>query len=151
MISLALTTEKVVGRKDNSKAAPHGLLPDAFGAGADYNVLIDLFEDKGFSPTDLAALVGAHTVSSSFAQVANGIPPGGTIPVSQIQQNITLTHLTLGPQDNSPSTWDTKFFKQTQNSKPGVFSFDSDVNLSNKTTEAGKAFTKFGRSKGRYF
>ena len=78
MGGMFLTTEQVVGRKDNSRAAPDGLLPSAFGRGADYNILIDLFEDKGFSPTDLAALVGAHTVAQSFAQVANGIPLGGT-------------------------------------------------------------------------
>ena len=73
----ALTWNQVVGRKDNSKAAPDGFLPSAFGAGADYDVLVDLFADKGFSPTDLAALVGAHTVAQAFAQAANGIPPGG--------------------------------------------------------------------------
>ena len=69
----------MVGRTDDSNAAPNGNIPDAFGHGASYGVLINLWADKGFSATDLAALVGAHTVSASFAQEKNGIPPGGML------------------------------------------------------------------------
>lgn len=114
----------VVGRKDNSTPAPDGLLPQAFGRGSDYQSLIDLWESKTFSPRELAALMGAHSVSRSFAQ--RQIPPGS-------------------PQDSTPTEWDVKYYSQTQSQAlpQGVHSFDSDVNLSNATTEAGRAFREF--------
>lgn len=68
---------QVVGREDDSTAAPDGNLPAAFGPGAAYDVLIQLWADKGFSPRELAALIGAHTVAHSFAQLSNGVPLGG--------------------------------------------------------------------------
>jgi catalase (peroxidase I) len=46
-----------VGRKDATRAAPTGLLPDVHDSADN---LIALFERKGFSAHDLAALVGAH-------------------------------------------------------------------------------------------
>ena len=57
--------------------------------------------------------------------------------------------LHIGAQDTTPSMWDTKFFRQTQNAKAGIYSFTSDINLSNKTTQVGKAFTRFGQSKSK--
>lgn len=77
----------VVGRKDSSTPAPDGLLPQAFGRGSDYQSLIDLWASKTFSPRELAALMGAHSVSRSFAQ--RQIPPGS-------------------PQDSTPTEWDVK-------------------------------------------
>ncbi|KAM0714471.1 hypothetical protein Q7P37_010258 [Cladosporium fusiforme] len=120
----------VIGRSDSSKAAPDGTLPAAFGPGSKYDVLIQLWAEKGFSPRELAALMGAHSVSKSFAQQSKGIPTGGQ-------------------QDTTPRSWDVKYYSQTQAKSPprGVFRFDSDVNLSNPATEAGKAFTEFGKSK----
>lgn len=49
-----------VGRVDSSKPAPDGLLPDVHGSG---DSLFALFQDKGFSAVDLAALLGAHSTS----------------------------------------------------------------------------------------
>ena len=40
-------------------------------------MLIQLFEDKGISQPELAALIGAHTASKATAQEANGIPYDG--------------------------------------------------------------------------
>lgn len=123
----------VVGRKDSSTPAPDGLLPQAFGPGSDYQSLIDLWESKTFSPRELAALMGAHSVSRSFAQ--RQMPPGSS-------------------QDSTPTEWDVKYYIQTQ-SQPsslpqGVHSFDSDVNLSNATTEAGRAFREFAGDAERW-
>ena len=68
---------QVVGRKDTSTPAPDNLLPKAFGPGAAQQVLIQLFEDKGISQPELAALIGAHTSSKATAQEADGIPFNG--------------------------------------------------------------------------
>ena len=67
----------MIGRKDTSTPAPDNLLPKAFGAGSAQQVLIQLFEDKGISQPELAALIGAHTASKATAQEANGIPYDG--------------------------------------------------------------------------
>ncbi|EME46791.1 hypothetical protein DOTSEDRAFT_33342 [Dothistroma septosporum NZE10] len=137
------TVKTVVGRIDSSTAAPQGTLPAAFGQGSDYNSLIQLWAAKGISPRELAALMGAHTVSMSFTNERYHIPPGG-------------------PQDSDPTVWDNNYFIQTQsqssqrqaqnshtqgnNAHSGVYSFDSDVNLSNATTECGQAFTEFANN-----
>lgn len=49
-----------VGRKDNSKAGPTGLLP---GEKDSATTLINLFSAKTIDAHDLVALVGAHTTS----------------------------------------------------------------------------------------
>lgn len=73
---------QVVGRKDTSTPAPDNLLPEAFGPGSAQQVLIQLFEDKGISQPELAALIGAHTASKATAQEANGIPYDGECKVA---------------------------------------------------------------------
>lgn len=120
--------KQVIGRKDASGPAPEGTLPQAFGKGSDHASLIQLWADKGFSQRELAALMGAHSVSRSFRQQANGIPPGGQ-------------------QDDTPTKWDTRYYSQTQakTAPRGVFRFDSDVNLANPNTTSGEAFTEFAK------
>ena len=140
-----------MGRKDNSKAAPDGYLPAAFGANATHDVLVSLFADKGFSATDLTALVGAHTVAVAFAQQSNGLPAGCTyITTSEFRAGWLTVRLIVAQQDTTPSNWDTKFFKQTQNANSNIKSFQSDTNLAKKGTNTGKAFTKFGNSKSKF-
>ncbi|KAF2725639.1 class II peroxidase [Polychaeton citri CBS 116435] len=117
------TVQTVAGRKDNSQAAPDGFLPAAFGRGSDYSTLTQLFADKGFSHGDLIALIGAHTVSRSFAQRANGVPPGGA-------------------QDLTPTIWNNGFYNDTLTRTRGVFSFQSDVNLS-KGPDTATLFHQF--------
>jgi hypothetical protein len=67
---------QVIGREDSTQAAPEGTLPQAFGPQSKQEVLIQLWADKGISPRELAALMGAHSVSRAFVQQANGIPAG---------------------------------------------------------------------------
>lgn len=125
--------QTVIGRKDASGAAPDGTLPQAFGKGSDHSSLVQLWADKGFSQRELAALMGAHSVSRSFRQQANGIPTGGQ-------------------QDDTPTKWDTKYYSQTQakTAPRGVFRFASDVNLANPNTTSGEAFTEFANNKAAW-
>lgn len=67
---------QVVGRTDDSTASPEGMLPAAFGANASYDVLTQLWADKGVDARSLAALLGAHTVSQAYTQRRFGIRPG---------------------------------------------------------------------------
>jgi len=71
-------TCQLVGRADDWTAAPEKTLPPAFGKGADYDSLIKLFEAKGINARELAALMGAHTVSRSFAEQQRGSIPWGS-------------------------------------------------------------------------
>ncbi|KAF2396891.1 heme peroxidase [Trichodelitschia bisporula] len=97
-----------VGRKDSSKPAQTGLLPDV---NAPADSLIALFEDKTIKPHGLAALVGAHTTS---------------------QQRFVDPKRALDPQDSTPGVWDVLFYGQTLNANAPkrVFKFASDVKLS---------------------
>ncbi|KAK5169794.1 fungal class II heme-containing peroxidase [Saxophila tyrrhenica] len=65
----------LVGREDDDNACPQGTLPAAFGQDSSYDVLVQLWAEKGIDERELAALMGAHTVSRAFAQQSNGIPP----------------------------------------------------------------------------
>jgi hypothetical protein len=78
-----------VGRTDNTKAPPRGLIPDH---NANASSLIKLFADKTFSVTDLAALLGAHTTANQFK-----VSPD------------TVGH----SLDSTPDVWDTRFYSET--------------------------------------
>ncbi|KAH7361298.1 heme peroxidase [Pyrenochaeta sp. MPI-SDFR-AT-0127] len=96
-----------VGRKDNSKAGPTGLLP---GEKDSADTLIKLFQAKTIDPHDLVALVGAHTTS---------------------QQHFVNTARDGDPQDSTPGIWDVAFYPETTNNAPvRVLKFQSDINLS---------------------
>lgn len=119
----------LIGRTDTSDVAPDGLLPAPFGEGSDHDTLFQLFMDKGFSATDLAALIGAHTTSRSFAQPQ--VPSGA-------------------PQDSTPGIWDVKYYSETYKPPPGVGRFDSDINLSSPNTTVGKEFQSFVDNQGKW-
>ncbi|KAF1843238.1 class II peroxidase [Cucurbitaria berberidis CBS 394.84] len=108
-----------VGRKDNSKAGPTGLLP---GEKDSASVLLKLFQAKTIDPHDLVALVGAHTTS---------------------QQHFVNTARDGDPQDTTPGVWDVAFYPQTiNNPPPRVLKFQSDINLS-KDSRTSSAWTEF--------
>ncbi|KAI4847626.1 heme peroxidase [Aureobasidium sp. EXF-8845] len=131
LIQFAASVAIVVGRKDTSTPAPDNLLPKAFGPGAAQQVLIQLFEDKGISQPELAALIGAHTASKAIAQEANGIPYNG-------------------PQDSTPEKWDVVYYSQTDTHPRGVYSFESDINLSNPNATVGQVFQSFVNSQSKW-
>ena len=126
---LGPTVKALVGRKDTTTAPPDGLLPPGFGPGSDHDSLFQLFQDKGFNAVDLAALIGAHTTSKSFAQPQ--------IPVGT-------------PQDSTVGKWDVQYYSDTYNPPPGVARFDSDINLSDPTKAVGKEFQGFVNNQGKW-
>ncbi|KAH7401333.1 ligninase LG6 precursor [Pyrenochaeta sp. MPI-SDFR-AT-0127] len=104
----------LVGRKDATKAAPTGLLPDVHDSADN---LIALFANKGFSAHDLAALVGAHaTARQRFVD---------TSPAAVNK-----------PLDTTIGVWDVEFYNDTLNNPAGstptqkVFVLPSDKKLS---------------------
>lgn len=123
---LGVISRIVVGRQDSdsSVAAPKDLLPAASGPNASQSVILSLFQDKGFSARDLAALVGAHTSSRAFNETGQGIPSGGA-------------------QDSTPGVWDVKYYAQTYRAPKGVYRFESDINLSKIGTPVGNQFASF--------
>lgn len=115
-----------VGRKDATKAAPTGLLPDVHDSADN---LIKLFADKGFSAHDLAALVGAHaTARQRFVD--------------------TRPEAVNKPLDTTIGVWDVEFYNDTLNNPAGstagqkVFVLPSDKVLSThpKISDEWKAF-----------
>ena len=100
-----------VGRPDAKAPNPEFLLPNATGPTAAADFLINLFNDKTIPSSDLAALVGAHSVSKQFF-----VDPA----------------LAGESQDSTPDTWDIAFYGQTlaPTAPAGVFRFESDLNLS---------------------
>lgn len=60
---LGPTVKTFVGRIDRSTGNPEGLIPNPRAPGDE---LVQLFEEKGISPGELAALLGAHSTSRQF-------------------------------------------------------------------------------------
>jgi len=127
------TVKTLVGRKDArfDQPSPTGVMPPGAGPGSDHDSLLKLFENKGFDALDLAALVGAHSTSKVFGQTGQNIPVGGQ-------------------QDSTPGLWDVKFYGETYSPPQNVYRFQSDINLSNKTTAVGKEFSGFVNNQGKW-
>ncbi|KAF6813691.1 ligninase lg6 precursor [Colletotrichum plurivorum] len=62
----------LVGRKDSSKPSPEGQLPTQDSDAASQ---IRAFKKKGFTSTDLVALVGAHSAGTSLQELAFDTTP----------------------------------------------------------------------------
>lgn len=121
---LGPTVQVFVGRKDSKKANPEGLIPNPRSPG---NALVKLFEDKGISATELAALIGAHTASKQR--------------VFDPQQAGT-------PLDSTVGIWDIKYYQQVlQRTAP--FILPSDAALA-KNAATGPAFKAFAASQGEW-
>ncbi|KAF1956599.1 heme peroxidase [Byssothecium circinans] len=99
-----------VGRKDATQANPTGKLPDVHDSADN---LIALFQKKGFSAHDLAALVGAH---------------------ASAKQRFVDPSAAGMPLDTTPGVWDVEFYNDTLNNQAGknekVFVLPSDKVLS---------------------
>jgi hypothetical protein len=83
-----------VGRPDQSTSDPPGLLPNV---DASAESLIQLFQDKTFSSTDLIALIGAHTAAKQFF-----------VDASKAGE----------PLDSTPGVWDVEFYSETLAASP---------------------------------
>ncbi|KAK0119242.1 hypothetical protein ONS96_012303 [Cadophora gregata f. sp. sojae] len=114
-----------VGRKDSATPNPDKRLPDCHGSG---DSLFALFQAKGFTANELAALLGAHSASRAFSQV--DIVPGT-------------------PQDDTPGIWDVHYYSNTLKPVPGVASFQGDINLAQHPV-VGKEFNGFVNSQGKW-
>jgi len=117
---LGPTVQTFVGRIDSDNPAPdQRLLPSNASLSAEQ--IITLMADKGFSPADVSALVGAHsTAKQRFVDPARAGEP----------------------QDRTPGVWDVDFYSDTLNKPEGVFVFQSDKALS-RNRQSGPAFKSF--------
>ncbi|KKY33994.1 putative ligninase h2 [Diaporthe ampelina] len=113
-------TKTYIGRKDNSKPAPDGLLPPV-DASADF--LIKLFQDKTIQPNGLVALLGAHSTA---------------------QQRFVDPRRAGDPQDSTPGVWDMLYYNETinPNAPARVFKFASDIKLA-ADPRMSRLFTAF--------
>ncbi|KAL4936409.1 hypothetical protein BDV06DRAFT_233436 [Aspergillus oleicola] len=110
----------LVGRDDSRRANPPGLVPRNNVTDGEY--LIELFRNKTFSPRDLAALVGAHTVAKQ-----------SYVDPSRRGQSL----------DSTPGIWDTEYYREiTSDSVQGVFRLPSDEALS-RTDGISSIFREF--------
>ncbi|KAK8214389.1 heme peroxidase [Phyllosticta capitalensis] len=107
----------LVGRQDSYTPAPEGQIPSPKSS---VTKLLSQFAARGFSATDMAALVGAHTAAKQFFAV----------PQKAGQ-----------PLDSTPGSWDTKFYSQTLDGSAPV-SLDSDVKIS-RDDRTSAAFQRF--------
>jgi len=100
------------GRPDSTTPSQPGQLPSVHGSG---DGLLAMFQAKGFSAADLAALIGAHTASQQFF-------------VDQRRAGAS--------QDSTPEVWDVAYYGQTlEGTAP--FTFESDRNLAAQAEVSG--------------
>ena len=98
----------LVGRKDSSKAAPLNSVPSSRDS---ISSILEKFAAKGFSGDDLVALLGTHSVAV------------------QVNDDPAQAGKSL---DSTPSTYDTKFYKETLDGT-APYSLQSDKGLANNT------------------
>lgn len=103
---LGPTVRALVGRKDSLVAAPLNSVPSSKDP---VDTILAKFGAKGFSATDLVALMGTHSVAIQV----NDDP-------SQAGKSL----------DSTPSVYDTKFYTETQDGT-APYSLQSDKLLSN--------------------
>ena len=102
------------GRADSTTANPTGQMP---GPSDNATVLIAAFEAKGFTATELVALVGAHSAAKNLA--GTGL-------------------------DSTPGDWDTEFYTETADGTAPT-TLDSDKFLSN-SSETSSVWSSFAES-----
>jgi len=115
----------LVGRKDATGAGVTSRLPDVNAPADD---LYKLFQAKGYSAVDLAAILGAHSTSKQF-----GVNPA----------------LAGEAQDSTPGVWDVKYYSETTAPPKDVFVFPSDAKLAVHPT-VGKEFSGFVGNQGKW-
>jgi hypothetical protein len=114
-----------VGRNDSSTGSQRNALPSPF---ADGETNYQLFLKKGINETELAGLMGAHSVSKAF----------GTL-------NITVG----ASQDTTPGVWDVTYYSEVFKPCPGMTPFTSDTNLA-QHPKVGPEMAKMINNKARF-
>ena len=120
-------TTKIV-RKESTGESPEGKITDKHDSADN---LVALFQAKNLNELELAALLGAHTVSKSFFQTPKGRGDAGLA------------------QDSTPGIWDVRYYSETTKPSGDVFVFESDMRLANHST-VGPAFGKFVDAQARW-
>ncbi len=115
------------GRKNPSGPGPDGLLPPVSGSASE---LIKIFADKGFSSSELVALVGSHSTAKALKQP--------NFPA-------------FTPQDTTPEIWDVKFYNETLQEQPlaGTGRFQSDSVLA-RDSRTSQDWISFANSQGKW-
>ncbi|KAF2855130.1 class II peroxidase [Plenodomus tracheiphilus IPT5] len=113
-----------IGRRDSSTASPIGILPSHNSSGSD---LVKLFASKGFTHTDLAALIGAHTAA---------------------KQRTTDPSRAETGMDSTVGVWDNKFYTETKANK-APFTLQADTNVA-LDPDTAAPFDKFAASKSEW-
>ncbi|KAK8070235.1 hypothetical protein PG994_006851 [Apiospora phragmitis] len=108
----------LAGRKDSSTANPAGQIPDQNDPA---DKIIGDFRAKGFSPTELVALLGAHTVAKNRAGQA---------------------------LDTTDSRWDNVFYSETEDRRAPA-TLNSDKAVSN-ATDTGRTWSSFAGDSGAW-
>ncbi|KAI0391917.1 peroxidase [Xylariaceae sp. FL0594] len=103
-----------IGRKDDNRAAPPGKLPSPF---MNAPTLISLFAKKTFTPSDLVALVGAHT--SARQRLVDPSRAGAAL-------------------DTDPQIWDASYYRgPLGNDNQTIFILPSDQALARDPSTNG--------------
>ncbi|KAF2674141.1 heme peroxidase [Microthyrium microscopicum] len=109
---LGPTVQTFVGRQDRTTANPEGLIPNPRASGSD---IVQNMQDKGISPAELAALLGAHSCSKQFE--FDPSKAGAAL-------------------DTTPGIWDVDFYGQVL-TKKAPFILPSDLVLSKQKGVSG--------------
>ncbi|KAH8717007.1 heme peroxidase [Phaeosphaeriaceae sp. PMI808] len=113
-----------IGRRDSHEANDVTALPQHNSSAGD---LIREFGAKGFTPTDLAALIGAHSAAK--------------------QRNVDPSKAGAG-LDSTPGTWDNKFYSETKTGR-APFTLQADKNVAQHPLTA-IPFATYVLSKGAW-
>lgn len=119
-----------LGRRDSTTASFSSANSDLPGPGSDLSGLINAFNNKGFTPREMVALSGSHTIGEASCRFfRTRIYNENNIDSSfanSLQSSCPRTggDLNLSPLDTTtPETFDNAYFKNLQNQK-GLFHSD---------------------------
>lgn len=69
---------------------------------------------------------------------------------SFVEAMSVIDGLKTGPQDSTPSQWDVTYYSEIGSHSKGVYSFESDINLSNPNSTVGQVFQSFVNSQSEF-
>ncbi|KAJ3691980.1 hypothetical protein LUZ60_012330 [Juncus effusus] len=138
------------GRKDTLTADPEGA--DSFlpGPGSSLTQLVGLFQSRDFSPEEMVALSGAHTIGQAHCRFfSNRIQNDQNIDPSfanDLSQNCSKGDLLESIDYQSPESFDNKYYVNLVNQK-GLFHSDQEIYNGATLTPADAEFLSQTRKK----
>jgi peroxidase len=122
-----------LGRRDSITASLNSANTDLPGPDTDLSGLIDAFDNKGFTPKEMVALSGAHTIGQArclfFRNRINNEDNIDPTFATSLQANCPTTggDDNLSPLDTTtPNTFDNAYYQNLQNQK-GLFHSDQEL------------------------